>query len=96
MSAGNFTFYNVKFKRMADSNWMAAEGEVTNKSSKNYNVAVFRMVLFEKQLIMWSGVIKVPGLRIGQTKGFEALMDGMSFELHSKITRHEIDFESGY
>jgi hypothetical protein len=96
MPKGNFQFYNVTFKRKGTAHWVFAQGEIANESGKDYNTAMFRMSIFDKNLLMWTGTLKIMGFRKRQTRPFELLMEGLNYRSMSAISRYEIYFESGY
>ena len=96
MSQHRFEYYNVSFKRYGDASWVFVRGEVANKSEKDFNTAVFRITLFDRKLLMWTGVFKVMGFRKRQTRLFEVPLDGLDHKQLSKMTKYEIYFESGY
>ena len=91
-----FEYYNVAFKRYGDASWVFAQGEVANKSEKDFNTAVFRITLMDKKLLMWTGVFKIMGFRKRQTRLFEVPLDGLDYKVLPKMTKYEIYFESGY
>jgi len=93
----NFTYYNVDFRRYSDGKFAYVTGEVTNETLKDYNTAVFRMVLFDMgNRVIWSGSFKIRGLGKKRTKSFEVPLEGVDFTVIPKISRHDIYFEAGY
>ena len=96
MSCGSFSFYNISFKRKGNGKWVFAQGEIKNESSKDFNTALFRMSVFDKNILMWAGAIKIMGFRKRQTKPFDLLMEGLDYRTIAAISRYEIYFESGY
>jgi hypothetical protein len=96
MSRYGFDFYNVVFKRKGTGNWIFASGDIINNSGKDYHTAVFRLSVFERNMILWSGVFKVMGFRRVQSRPFEVLMEGFEYKELKAITKHEVYFESGY
>ncbi len=91
-----FTYTNVSFKRYQTTNIAYAEGEITNDSGKDYNTAIFRMSIYDKNMLIWSGFIKIRGFRNRQTRTFEIPLEGFAGGMVSKIAKFEIYFESGY
>ena len=96
MSQATFSFYNISFKRKGTGKWVFAQGEITNESNKDYHTAVFHMSVFDKNILMWAGAIKIMGFRKKQTRPFEVLMEGLAHRAIPSISRYEICFESGY
>jgi hypothetical protein len=96
MPQGSFSFYNINFKRKGAGKWVFVQGEIQNESNRDYNTALFRLAVFDKSVLMWTGVIKITGFRKKQTRPFEILMEGLEYRSVSRISRHEICFESGY
>jgi hypothetical protein len=96
MSGKIFSFYNIIFKRKGMGKWVFGQGEIINESNKDYHTALFRISVFDKNILMWTGVIKITGFRKKQTRTFEILMEGLDYRLVPAISRHEIYFESGY
>ena len=96
MPAGNFSLYNVSFKRKGTGRWVFMSGEITNNLKRDYTSTVFKLSVFERDTILWSGSIKIRNFRKGHTKPFEVLMDGLVHNITPRISRYEIYFESGY
>lgn len=96
MATGNFPFYNVTFKRKGDGKWVFAEGEIENNTNKDYSVALFRISVFDKNILIWTGPLKIKGFKKRQHKPFEILMEGLNYYSLSTISRYDIYFESGY
>ena len=96
MSQVSFPFYNINFRRKGGGKWVFVQGEITNDSGKDYNTALFRISVFDKNLLMWTGTIKIMGFRKRQTRPFELVMDGLTYRSMPAISRYDIYFESGY
>ena len=96
MAASNFYYYNINFKKKGTGKWVFAQGEISNESGKDYNTALFRLSIYDKSALMWTGNIKVMGFRKRQTRTFELLLEGLNYRSMSAISRYEIYFESGY
>lgn len=96
MSAIGFYFYNITFQRKGGGKWVFAQGEIENNTRKDYHTALFHFSVFDKHILLWTGVIKMAGLRRQQTKPFELFMEGLDHYAVSAISRYEIYFESGY
>lgn len=91
-----FSYYKIGFKRYGNGPLIYAHGDITNNSGKDYNTAVFRLSIFDKNMLIWTGNIKIRGLRKRQTKSFEVSLEGMDVAVLKAISRHDIYFESGY
>ena len=96
MATAGFAFYNINFKRKGTGKWVFAYGEITNESGKEYNTAQFRLSVFDRNLLIWTGMIKIMGFRKRQTRPFELVMEGFEQRSISAISRYDIYFESGY
>ena len=92
----NFFYRHISFKKLGTVPWVYVKGEITNNSRRDYNTAVFRMVIFSKDVAMWNGVIKIRNLKKKQTKFFELFMIGLEHRFIPKITKYDIYFERGY
>jgi hypothetical protein len=92
----NFAYYNIIFEKKGTSSWIFAKGDISNNSSRNYNTAMFRLTLFAKTRLLWTGSFKIRSFRKGQMRPFEIILEKMDPSLVSSITKHEIYFESGY
>lgn len=96
MLGASFAFSDIEFKRYGGVKLIYARGELTNGSDKQYNTAAFRLNIYDGASIAWTGVLKIRGLRKGQTKPFELPLEGAEAGLEGKISKYEIFFESGY
>jgi len=92
----NFEFYNVTFQKVGSGIWVYARGDVKNNTNKDYNTAMFRLSLFDKNLLIWTGTFKVMGFRKGHTRPFEFLMEKLNHKSLEGVSRYEVYFESGY
>jgi hypothetical protein len=96
MSAANFDLLSVNFTKKGGGHWIFMSGEIANNSNKSYTSAVFRLSVFERSFLLWTGVIRVRNFRKRQTRPFDVLMEGLGREFMPRISRYEIFFESGY
>ena len=96
MYQASFFYRHISFKKLGTVPWIYARGEITNNSRRNYHTAVFRIIIFSKDVAMWNGVIKIRNFKKKQTKFFELFMIGLEHKNLPKITKHEIYFERGY
>ena len=89
-----FAYYNLKYQKHASQDWIVVKGEIRNESPGNFNMAVFRVLLYANQQIFGSAILKVAGFRARATKPFEVMIDGAHHEMIPMITKCEILFES--
>lgn len=95
MSIGGFSFNNINFVRKGTGPWVAMQGEITN-NTREYHTCVFHLSVFDKNLLLWAGSVKITGFRKDHTKPFEVLMEGLNQQSLPSISRYDIFFESGY
>lgn len=93
---GQFAYYNISFEKKGSGTWAFAQGEIKNNTGKDFQLAGFRLILFNRNTLLWSGVVKMMDFRKEQTKYFEAFLEGLDHNTLPSITRYEISFESGY
>ena len=96
MAVGNFELLNVTFARKGGGHWVFMTGEILNNSSRNYTSAVFRLSVFERNHVMWTGAVRVRNFRKHQGRPFEVQMERFAYESIVHISRYELFFESGY
>ena len=96
MFVGVFELLNVNFTKKGGGRWVFMNGEILNNSNRNYSSAVFRLSVFERTHLLWTGLIKVRGFRKRQSRPFEVRLERLRYEHVPHITRYEIFFESGY
>lgn len=91
----NFDYYQVEFRKDEIEDKVCVTGEIKNNTDVNYTVAMFRIILYMSAQVIGNGIIKVPGLGSGKTKGFVSTLD-ISDTMITRITHWEITLESGY
>ena len=96
MISGSFELLNVDFARKGGGHWVFMTGEIINNSSRNYTSAVFRLSVFERTHLVWTGAVRVRNFRKHQTRPFEVQMERFGYEAVVRISRYELFFESGY
>jgi hypothetical protein len=96
LALSNFEYYNVSFKRFGTGSWLFVQGDVCNKGEKDYNTAVFRISMFDRKLLMWTGVFKIMGFKKRQTRHFEVPLDGFDYKRLPVMSKYEIYFETGF
>lgn len=93
----NFDYRNVGFKKDDQEDWLVATGEITNKSGRNYNAIVFRLILFIKSIPIGNAMITINGFHNGQTKRFEKRVGELEYRrVNEQITHYEIYPEGAY
>lgn len=95
MHIAGFSFYNIDFTRKGTGPWVAMQGEITN-NSRDYHTCVFHISVFDKNMLLWAGSVKIAGFRKGRTRLFEVLMEGINHQSLPSVSRYDIFFESGY
>jgi len=90
-----FPIYNVSFRR-AHQDSIVVNGEIVNETGRNYAMAAFKILLFDKYHLIGSGIIKVHDFRSRAIKEFEALIEGMDCKIIPSIFKYEVLFEGGY
>jgi len=94
---GNFYYDKVEFKKHKQGDWLVATGEMTNRSGKNYNAVVFRIILFIGNIPIGNAVITIRSFRNGQTRRFEKQIGELEYsKVVREISRYEIYPESSY
>ncbi|MDD4909219.1 MAG: hypothetical protein PHR44_00855 [Candidatus Omnitrophica bacterium] len=88
-----FPTYNVGFRRGEE--WTIVTGQIRNESSRNFALAVFKIVLFNKTYPIGSGIIKIRNFRSKTTKSFEQMIIGVGFNLIPSIEKYDIVLEGG-
>lgn len=88
-----FTPYDIKFKR--GDEWVIVCGQVRNDSNRDYELVVFRIVLFDKNHAIGAGIIKLTHFRKHIAKSFEKTLIGLSCELIPHIERYDMMVEQG-
>lgn len=91
-----FASYNLKYEKHPVEKWIVVKGEIRNEGTGNFDLAVFRVLLYAGQQVIGSAILKVAGFRSRATKSFEIMVDGAHHDLISKITKCEILFESAH
>lgn len=91
-----FSYYNVQFKKHNVDNCAVVVGEITNETTRDYNTAVFRISVFERQQLIANGFIKIKGFKRKRTKSFETALKELPYNLLPQNVKYDIQFESGY
>jgi len=96
MIAGSFELINVNFSRKGAGHWVFIDGEIINNSNRSYVSAVFKISVFEKTHLLWTGPLRVRNFKKRQTRAFELQMENLGREFLPRISKCELFFESGY
>ncbi|MDD2689780.1 MAG: hypothetical protein PHT41_06500 [Candidatus Omnitrophica bacterium] len=92
-----FTYENITFKRHGASESLVVGGDIVNRSGRNYNSVVFRVVLFVKNTPVGSEVVTINGFLSGQTRSFEKPIGDLEYsKIANSITQCDIYAESAY
>lgn len=92
-----FPSYHVKIEKhpMSMEEAIVVTGEIKNDSLKNYTLAMFRIILYNRDFAVAAGVIKIYDFKAGTMKTFYTVVDAHQ-SLIPSITRHEIILEGGH
>lgn len=91
-----FLFHNINISRQRQHDILHIRGEINNPGGKDYSSVALKVVLYGKDTILWSGNLRVRGLKQRSTKTFESALEGSENVLLKDIKRHDIFFEGGY
>ena len=91
-----FSYYKVQFKKHNVENCAVVVGEITNETTRDYNTAVFRLSVFERQQLIANAFIKIKGFKRKRTKPFEVALKELPYSLLPRNVKYDIQFESGY
>ncbi len=69
-----FLMYNVQFEVFADENYTEIKGQISNETTHNYTMALFKIFVYSREATICKENIKVHDLRAGSTKHFEAVL----------------------
>jgi hypothetical protein len=96
MIAGNFELSNVNFTKKGGGNWVFIGGDILNNSNRSYVSAVFKISVFEKTHLLWTGPLRVRNFKRRQSRSFELQLESVGYEFVPRISKCELFFESGY
>jgi hypothetical protein len=85
----------VNFSAGTDEDWLVVSGEIRNDTSKDYNFAMFKIILYNKQMALGSGIIKIYDFRRRTTKVFELPIE-VPRKMIQTIVKYEVLYEGGY
>ena len=91
----NFPTYQVHFEKSSFDDSVVVTGEIKNDSSRDYNLAMFKIVLYAKNKRLGAGVIKVFDFKKDIIKAFRTYVLIGEAKL-PMIDRYEIMMEGGY
>jgi len=95
----NFFVNNVTFRKQDLGEGLIVSGEIANKTGKNFQSVVFRIVIFVKNKSLPAGrtLLTINGFSTGQVRVFEKKMEDLAYnEVINSITNCEILVESAY
>ncbi|MFA5157115.1 MAG: FxLYD domain-containing protein [Candidatus Omnitrophota bacterium] len=91
-----FPTYEVQFEKSGFDESVVVTGDIKNDSSRDYNMAMFKIVLYSRHKLVGSGVIKVYDFKRDMTKPFRAYVAMDTAVKITAIDRYEIMIEGGY
>lgn len=91
----NFPVYNIRYEARSTDMATIVKGDMKNDSMKNFTFIMFRVILYDRQKSLGSGILKLYDFRVNNTKFFEVVVD-MNRALIPRIVKYEILFENGY
>jgi hypothetical protein len=91
-----FPVYEVNFEKSTFDESITATGEIKNDSSRDYNLAMFRIIIYNRNRRLGSGIIKLYDFRRGMSKSFRTYIPITTDIKVSMINRHEVMIEGGY
>jgi len=92
----NFLTTNIIYEKDKISNSVVVTGEITNRSGKDYNAVVFRLVLFVREKPVGHAMMTINGFSNNETKIFSKLVREADFRYITQAARTEIIPESAY
>ncbi len=90
-----FPTYQVSFEKSSFDDSVTVAGEIKNDSSRDYNLAMFRIYLYAKNKRLGAGIIKIFDFKKNVTKAFRVYVLVGEGKI-PKIDRYEIVIEGGY
>lgn len=96
MGAATFTFYNIEVKKTSGASSVYVTGDITNNTTRDYHTAVFRVSLFQKSILVWTGALKIYNFHRNQTKSLNYFLENFDLTMLHLVSRCDIYFESGY
>lgn len=90
-----FPCYGINFERGSYEESIIATGELKNDSTKDYNLAMFKIIIYSKRQSIGSGVIKLYDFKKNATKSFRIIIEAHR-DLIPLIVKYEILLESAY
>jgi hypothetical protein len=90
-----FPTYQVSFEKSSFDDSVVVTGEIKNDSSRDYNLAMFRIFLYSKNKRLGGGIIKVFDFKKNIIKPFRAYVPIGEAKV-TMIDRYEVMIEGGY
>ena len=91
----NFPVYNIRYEARTADFSTVVKGEIKNDGAKDFTFIMFKIILYDRQKSIGTGIIKIYDFKINNIKFFEAVVD-MHRSLIPRILKYEIVFENGY
>ena len=91
-----FPTYDVSFEKSTFDESIVATGEIKNDTSRDYNLAMFRIIVYARNRRLGSGIIKLYDFRRGMNKSFRTYIPITADIKVSMINRYEVMIEGGY
>ena len=92
-----FTYSNITLKQHPEGPWVMAQGEITNKSGRNFHSVVFRIILFIRSTPIGNVTVTINGFLNNQTRQFEKQVGELEYKkVCEDITKIDIYPESAY
>jgi hypothetical protein len=92
-----FYYHNIEFQRHKSEEWLVAAGEIVNKSGRDFNSIVFKLVIYIKTIAIGSTNVVINGFCNNQMRRFEKQIEELVYHKISKdITHWEMYPESWY
>jgi len=93
----SFQYKDIHFKKDDHSDGLVVTGEIANKSGRNYQSVVFRVIVYTKSIAIGSENITINGFLNGQTRSFSKKIEDLVYiKVAKDITNCEIYPTGGY
>jgi hypothetical protein len=91
-----FPTYEVQFDKSGFDESVVVTGDIKNDSSRDYNTAMFKIILYSRNKLVGAGVLKVYDFKRNMTKPFKTYVPVDSAVKITAIDRYEVTIEGGY
>lgn len=93
---GQFSYYNMRFRKDVHTDAVIVSGEVRNDSSRDYANVVFRIRLLLGTEIAGETLFTLVDFHRGVVRNFEKMVEGASSGILRRSFNFEIYLEGGY